>query len=118
MNNIVYQEKTENISWEEIKSVLVAAHAQNVSKGIVMRYPSLPAAEIAKKIKDGNGKMFVALDCGKLVGVSAYIIKRSNVWYSDTDFMYKCFSAVLPEYGGKGIYRTDSKTVERCAGVY
>lgn len=112
MSNILIKEKDESVSWDDVKSVIVAAHQVNFAKGIVMRYPSLPADEIAKKISDGNGKMIVALDGDKVVGVSAYMIKKGKTWYCKECYMYLCFTGMLPEYSGRGIYKGLNEFIE------
>lgn len=106
MNNIIIKQKDETVSWEGIRDVLIKAHTTNRERGIIMRYPSLPASEIEDKIRTGNGKILVAIDDKKLVGVSGYQIKKSNKWYCNTTYFYMCFSGVLPEYAGNGIYKS------------
>lgn len=98
-------EKPEWVPWDEIHKVLVAAHAQNRAKGINMRKPTLPGDEIAKDI--GNrGKMFVAMTEEHVVGTLALVRKNGRSWYHNGEYGYLCYGAVLPEYGGKGIYRS------------
>lgn len=101
---IVIIEKPLWISWDNIHEVLWKAHAENREKGINMAYPSLPGDKIREKI-EGHGKMFVALDGEKVVGSAAVIVKRAFLWCGRGNYAYCCFSAVLPEYAGKGIYR-------------
>lgn len=97
-------EKPDWVSWDEIKQCLMNAHAENRSKGIVMRKPSLPASEIEKEIGDA-GIMLVALDGPKVVGTAALLIKEKNTWYNIGICGYLCFAAILPAYNGKGIYK-------------
>jgi GNAT superfamily N-acetyltransferase len=112
--NIQIVEKPEWVSWNEIHEVLVKAHASNREQGIIMRKPSLPGTEIEKEI--GNqGKMFVALDGNKVVGTLALIKKEGKQWYNTGKYGYLCFGAVLPEYGGKGIYRSLYQLAESSA---
>ena len=98
-------EKPEWVSWDEIHEVLVSAHAQNRANGVYMRKPTLPGEEIAKEIGK-EGKMFVAMEGKRVVGTLALIKKNGKQWYASGDFGYLCYGAVLPEYGGKGIYRS------------
>lgn len=104
-SEIRYIEKPEWVSWDEIHNVLVNAHAQNRANGIYMRKPTLPGEEIAKEIGN-DGKMFVAMDGEHVVGTLALLIKIGKRWYNTGKYGYLCYGAVLPEYGGKGIYRS------------
>lgn len=98
-------EKPEWVSWDDIHELLWNAHAVNREKGINMAFPSLPGDKIREKI-EGKGKMFVALDGKRLVGTAAVISKESSIWCGHENYGYCCFSAVLPEYAGRGIYKS------------
>ena len=99
-------EKPDWVSWDDIHDVLWAAHEKNREKGLSMRYAFLPGDEIRQRI-EGNGKMFCAIDEGKVVATSAIVRKQSKMWYdkAPSDYAYFCFASVLPEYAGRGIYR-------------
>ena len=102
--NIVITEKPDWVSWDDIHEVLMAAHAENREKGIVMSFPLLPGEAIKEKI--GNeGKMLVALDNDKLVGTAALIHKQTSFWFGKHQFGYCCFDSVIPEYNGLGVYK-------------
>ena len=105
-NNIQVIEKPNWISWDDIHSLLWAAHAENREKGIFMKYPSLIGEEIRNRV-EGKGKMFCAINNGKLVGTGAILKKESKQWFdkSTCTYMYFCFAGVLPEYKGQGIYK-------------
>ena len=107
-------EKPDWVSWDDIHDVVWRAHAQNREKGIIMSYPSLAGDEIKKKLEN-NGKMFIALDGQKVVGTLALIIKKGKNWYNKGSYGYLCFGAVLPDYSGKGIYRSMYKVAETSA---
>lgn len=104
-NQVNIIEKPDWVSWDDIHELLWRAHAVNREKGINMALPSLPGDKICEKI-EGKGKMFVALDGKKLVGTAAVITKESSIWCGHDNYGYCCFSAVLPEYAGKGIYKS------------
>lgn len=113
-NSIQIIEKPDWVSWDEIHEVLFSAHAKNRANGINMKKPTLPGEEIAKEI--GNeGKMFVALDGMHVVGTLALIRKNGKSWYINGKYGYLCYGAVLPEYGGKGIYRSLYQLAETTA---
>ena len=107
-------EKPSWVSWDEIHKMLLQAHASNRERGIIMRKPSLPGGEIAKEIGE-DGTMFVAMDKKKVVGTLALIKKEGNKWYNKGYYGYLCFGAVLPEYSGKGIYRSLYQVAETSA---
>lgn len=106
-------EKPEWVSWDDIHEVLWESHEQNREKGIQMCIPTLKGEELRKFIGD-NGKMFVALDGEKVVGVLALVVKEGKQWYNRGRYGYVSIGAVLPSYSGKGIFRAlyDSMEIE------
>lgn len=103
-DRIIIQEKPDWVSWDTIHDVLWAAHACNREKGIYMSYPALPGDQIREMI-EGRGKMFVAIDKGKVVGTAALIKKNYTFWCGKGDYAYLCLGSVLPEYNGCGLYK-------------
>lgn len=99
-------EKPDWVSWDEIHEVLWKAHEQNRKKGMNMAYPALPGEKIREKIEGSNGKMLVAIDGQILVGTAAIKVKEASLWCGDGKYAYCCFASVLPEYKGKGIYKS------------
>ena len=59
--------------------------------------------------------MFVAIEGNKVVGTLALIKKTGKQWYISGQYGYLCFGAVLPEYSGKGIYRSLYQLAENTA---
>lgn len=98
-------ERPDSISWEEISSVLRQAHADNIKKGIILPYPSLPPEELYAKTEGRGGIMLVALCNGKVVGTGAVVIINKNIWCGSGLYAYCYLDSVLPEYAGQGIYR-------------
>lgn len=96
-------EKPDWVSWEDIKRCLYEAHAANRAKGMNMAHYQWPTEKFVDAIGE-NGRMFVALDGEKLVGVAAVCDKTGNSWYAKGKFAYMGFAGVLPEYKGCGIY--------------
>ena len=107
-------EKPDWVSWDEIHEVLWKAHEKNREKGVIMSYPSLNGEEIKKRIEN-NGKLFIACEGKKVVGTLALIIKSGKRWYNFGQYGYLCFGAVLPDYSGKGIYRSLYQLAESTA---
>ena len=50
-----------------------------------------------------------------MVGTLALIVKCGGKWYNIGKYGYLCYGAVLPEYGGKGIYRSLYQLAETTA---
>lgn len=96
-------EKPEWVTWDEVQSVIAASHEENHKKGIVMLNSMLSAEAIKEKVGE-NGKVFVALDGKKVVGVAAIKQKCSSLWFGTNTFGYCCFASILPEYNGRGLY--------------
>ena len=113
-SEIQVTERPEWVSWDEIHEVLWKAHEQNRKKGVIMSYPSLSGEEIRNKIGN-NGRMFVAIESKKVIGTLALIIKTGKRWYNTGQYGYLCFGAVLPEYSGKGVYRSLYQLAETTA---
>lgn len=98
-------DKPEWVSWDEIHNVLWKAHELNRQNGLKMAFPALPGDKVREKI-EGHGKMLVAMDGRKVVGTAAIIIKKVNLWCGKGEYAYYCFASVLPEYSGRGIYKS------------
>lgn len=113
-SEIQVMEKPDWVSWDEIHEVLWKAHEKNREKGVIMSYPSLSGEEIKNKIGD-NGKLFVAVEGKKVVGTLALIKKVGKQWYNTGQYGYMCFGAVLPDYSGKGVYRSLYQVAETTA---
>jgi GNAT superfamily N-acetyltransferase len=108
-------EKPDWVSWDDIHEVLWKAHAENRKKGINMALPTLSGDKIEEKIISEGGKIFLAIEGDKIVGTLALIVKSGKRWYNYGQYGYLCFGAVLPEYSGKGIYRSLYQLVETTA---
>lgn len=106
-------EKPDWVSWDEIHEVLWISHEKNRTRGINMALPSLPGEKIKEKVEKGNGKMFVAIQNGKLIATAAVLVKMINLWCYKGDCAYLCFASILPEYTGKGLYKSLYKYIER-----
>ncbi len=107
-------EKPDWVSWDDIKQCLYEAHAPNREKGINMTHYQWPAEKFIETIGE-DGRMFVALDGAKLVGVAAICDKTGNSWYAKGKYAYMGFAGVLPEYKGRGIYYELIKVREQYA---
>ncbi len=97
--------KPDWISWDEIHQVLKSAHKENHDSGVVMKHQNMTGGEIEELLK-GNGTMFVALSGQTLVGTIAVKIMEMSFWFGKATIAYCCFASVLPEYQGKGVYRS------------
>lgn len=104
-------EKPDWVSWDDIKQCLYEAHASNRDKGIYMAHYQWPVEKMVEAIGE-NGKMFVALDGKKLMGVAAVCEKTGNSWYAKGKYAYMGFAGVLPECKGRGVYNEMIKVRE------
>lgn len=103
-NGIRVIEKPDWVSWEAVKDCIVAAHAVNREKGIRMSHTDWTADRIKESL-GREGKMFVALDGEKIVGTAAVSVRERTSWYVQGRYAFMGFAGILPDYGGKGIYR-------------
>ncbi len=99
---IVIKEKSEGITFEEIREVIVSAHQRNFEKGIIMQNAVLSAEDIAKTVGE-DGKCFVALDGDKVVGTCSCRIGKLDRWYHKGDVLKTFLLGILPEYQGRHI---------------
>lgn len=102
--NVIIQEKPVNVSWDDIKNCLHAAHSDNYNNGIVMQHQGLTGNEI-KELLGSEGRMFVALSYNHVVGTAAIKPKETGFWFGRSLFAYFCFAGIIPEYKGKGLYK-------------
>ncbi len=96
--------KPDWVSWDDVHKVLWKAHEANRSNGMNMAHAAFSGKEIEDYLGP-DGKMFVAVCDGEVVGVAAYKEKDAKFWYGAGRYAYCCFDAVLPEYAGQGVYR-------------
>lgn len=102
-SNIQIIEKPDWVSWDAIHEVIWQAHDNNRKRGISLKHAAYSGEEI-KDYLSPDGKMFVALCDGKLIGTAAYKKKTASFWFGESVFAYCCFAAVLPQHLGKGVY--------------
>lgn len=107
-------EKPDWVSWEDIHKVIWVSHKTNREKGINMIHATFSGMEIEDYLAP-TGKMFVAIQDSKVIGVAASKEMNAKFWFGADVFVYCCFVAVLPEYRGKGVYGELMKQQERIA---
>lgn len=99
---VIVVEKPLEFSWDAIHEILFAAHSDKNKDGGAQITAYLTGKELKEKV--GDGKCFVALMDGKLVGTGSVSIRERNYWYSQGKIAYYCFDAILPDFQGHGIY--------------
>lgn len=99
---IEIMEKPQWVSWDEIHSVLYAAHSDKKKDGGIQITANYSGEELKKKV--GNGMCFVATIDGRIVGTASVIIRRTNLWFNKGESAYYMLDAVLPAYQGLRIY--------------
>lgn len=103
MGKILFMEKPEWVSWEDICECIHASHQTNKKWGFEMLNSNLTGAIIAERLQDG--KCFVAIDNQKVVGTASLkILKKSKKWWAKGKVSYHCFDAILPSYRGTDVY--------------
>lgn len=103
MGKILFMEKPEWVSWEDICECIHASHQTNKKWGFEMLNSRITASELSERLK--GGKCFVALDNQKVVGtVSLKILKNNKKWWAKGIVSYHCYDAILPSYRGTDVY--------------
>lgn len=95
-------EKPEWVSWEDVIDCIRAADTVNQKKGLHMHIASVKPDEMKEDLKDG--KCFVALHEGKVVGTTSYKIRNLKKWYRWGKVIYYSYDGILPEYRGTDVY--------------
>lgn len=108
MTNIIYKEKDDSISWDEIQHVIYRSHESNRENGVDIRNAHLSPEEISTSI-GSDGKCYVALDNNHVVGTCSIAFKDKNTWYAKGKTAYMTLEAVLPEYKGNHIFKNLSE---------
>lgn len=103
MGEIIYSEKPEEVTFQEIRDILQKAHQENFKRGIVMKTPNLSAEELKKKI-GAEGKCFVAMTNGKVIATASYRKKKVNGWFFNGDAAELMMAGVDPEFQGQHIF--------------
>lgn len=101
-NQVTVIEKPSEISWGTIHEILFAAHSNKNKDGGAQVTANLTGDELKEKV--GDGKCFVALVDGKVVGTASVTIRKRNFWFHKGEIAYYCFDAILPDYQGLGLY--------------
>lgn len=112
-NGIQILEKPDWISWEDISVLLESAHQSNRVKGIVMSHQNMKGEEIKAMLGD-QGRLFVAISHGRMVGTAALKPKQASFWFGRCFFAYYCFAGILPEFNGLGIYKQLNEARDKC----
>ena len=77
MGKILFMEKPEWVSWEDICECIHASHQTNKKWGFEMLNSNLTGAIIAERLQDG--KCFVAIENQKVVGTASLKILKKSV---------------------------------------
>lgn len=99
---VIVEEKKSDVSYEEIRGIMARAHAPLIKKGLVMGSSQLSAAELEAKVGP-EGKCFVALEDGIIVGTASCVPKKTKHWFFTGETMNVIHVAVPPEHKGKHI---------------
>lgn len=108
MEDIKICEWTQEIPFEAIHDVLVAAHAHS---NVDFDTTNLTCDELNGRLANG-GTVFVAMDGKKVVGTMTVCKENGDWWYARGVIARLRFLAVHPEYAGQHIA---SRLVDACA---
>ena len=95
-------EKPDWVPWEDVIDCIRAADTVNQKKGLHMHIATVKPDEMKEDLKDG--KCFVALHEGKVVGTTSYKIRKLRRWYRRGKVIYYSYDGILPEYRGTDVY--------------
>lgn len=109
---IVYMEKPEWVSWEQIRECIYRGHESNRQNGVFMINTTKSAEEIKTHI--GDGHCFVALKGKDVVGTFSLKFIRSKRWWAKGLVAYPCLDAIIPEYKGVDVYFELDRLRMRC----
>lgn len=108
-------QKTDDIPWSDVKNVILAAHQENMSRGLVVSTIGMNEEQLKNQI--GEGVCFLAIkdsleSCSKtatIIGVAAIRMHNINTWYANGVTAHFIYGAVLPSYKGQGVYKALQK---------
>lgn len=102
MGDIKVVPKPDWVTWDDIHTVLAAAHTVNHKHSFHMINANLTGEKIQRKV--GNGICVVALDGDKVVGTQSVAIFTGDRWYSKGQTVaHYCLTGILKRYQGCGI---------------
>lgn len=102
MSDIQFMEKPDWVSWQQVCDCIKEANTVNNKKGFHMLFANITPEEIKKELK--NGKCFVALYEGRVIGTTSFFIRDLKRWYRRGKVIYYSFDGILPEYRGTDVY--------------
>lgn len=113
MDAVRILEKPQEVSYEQIQTLLKHAHEANAAKGLLYVTANQSVEELIAKI--GNGTCYVAMvrENGEdvLAGTATVCPIRLNYWYYSGDVVLIKLLGVDPKYKGHGI---STLLIEQC----
>ena len=102
MSEIQYMEKPDWVPWKDVCDCIHDANIVNDKRGFHMPFADITPEEIEKELE--NGKCFIALRDGKVIGTGSYRIRNLRKWYAWGKAVYYCLDGIRPEYQGTDVY--------------
>lgn len=104
MDDIMYMEKPERVSWDDVAECLHEAHIVNKKNNLIMPELKMSGDELCRRI--GNGNCYIALKEGKVIGTCSVTYKKLGVtkWWARGIVAYFGFDGILKEYRGTDVY--------------
>ena len=99
---IIYCEKPDSVSYDEIHEVLWKANEENRKKGFHFSTAEMSGDQLRERIGE-DGQCFVAMEDGKVVGTLSIRFLNRNTWYAKGRIADGILSGLLPEYQGRHV---------------
>lgn len=99
---IEIKEKDNSISFEIVHNILFESHKDNMKNKVLMKTVTLSSEQLEERIGK-NGKCFIALYGGKIVGTLSVRFVERNTWYAQGIIPDYILAGILPEYQGMHI---------------
>lgn len=100
--NVLIQEKPDNVPFERIHEILLEAHRAVYEQGIEFSTTNMSGEEIKKNIGE-DGICLVALAADAAVGTASIRMEHKAKWYWKGQLAHILHVSVLPSYQGCGI---------------
>ena len=110
---LIFTQKPDNITYEELQALLHKAHESNKKEGMYYSTADQSVETLMQKLKDAV--TYVAIDGDKAVGTESVQFRKLNYWYHNGDVGMLKLGGVDPEYKGYHIFTKLITACKECA---
>ncbi len=103
-NQLIFMEKPDHVSWDDIHKVLWEAHESTRKQGLFYPTAEMSGEELREFLSKHNGRCLVAMDKDTVVGTMSYYVEDVNTRLFKGKFLKLALTGNLPAYKGKGIF--------------